>query len=311
MTKDVVLPGQARYTFTRVPTPEGALGVGTWRPRRSLDHPSAPVVVAVHGVTGNHRCWPFLVDSLPHVRVLAPDLRGRGESAGLTGRAGLTTHADDLIRILDHHGVERATLLGHSMGGFVAAIAAHRHPDRVGELVLVDGGLPVSAEIPENPEEASGEFIAHLKKRLDATHRTAEDAVTAWRMHPAFVGSWSPVVRDYATYDLGGRVPKLRSRVRFDAVVQDSIEVFGGTAHRTALDELRHRTQWLTMSCGLLGAAPGIYPPELLTHWVERYPDIEVHPVAELNHYTCVLSRRGGEVMAEAVQRVLDRTPVG
>jgi pimeloyl-ACP methyl ester carboxylesterase len=62
---------------------------------------------------------------------------------GTGGPVLLAAHGEDLVAVLDHAGVERATVVGHSMGGFVAAVAAHRHPERVERLVLVDGSLPL------------------------------------------------------------------------------------------------------------------------------------------------------------------------
>ena len=53
---------------------------------------------------------------------------------------------DDVVAALDHLGVEKAQIVGHSMGAFVAAVVARRHPDRVSSLLLVDGGLPL--ELP-------------------------------------------------------------------------------------------------------------------------------------------------------------------
>ncbi|MGK3816897.1 alpha/beta fold hydrolase, partial [Enterococcus faecium] len=60
----------------------------------------------------------------PDVRLLAPDLRGRGRSADLSGPFGMSAHSDDLAAILDAAGVDRALIVGHSMGAFVSAVFA-------------------------------------------------------------------------------------------------------------------------------------------------------------------------------------------
>ena len=54
------------------------------------------------------------------VRLIAPDLRGRGRSNTLPGPFGMTRHADDMAAVLDFLGVPRAVVVGHSMGGFVS-----------------------------------------------------------------------------------------------------------------------------------------------------------------------------------------------
>lgn len=298
-----VLPALRRYRLATVPTPDGELAVGVWQPRAALDTPDAPAVLAIHGITGNHRCWSYLADSLKDTRVIAPDLRGRGGSATTGPPFGLAAHADDMVRVLDDLDIERAVLVGHSMGGFVAAVTAHRHPNRVESLVLVDGGPPVTQEVPQDPAKATGSVTRHLERRLAMTFRSEDEAVALWRAHPAFRNEWSSVVRDYAVYDLGGEAPLLRSRASMEAMHVDSDDTLLGTELRAAFDELAHPTQWLTASRGLLGESPGLYPPDLVQYWSARYPQIEVHPVPRVNHYTIVLSRAGAEAMTAAVHR--------
>lgn len=123
----------------RVPVRGGELAVGVW----NAHAPEARTVLAIHGISASHRAWSLVAQSLPGVRVIAPDLRGRGHSNRLPPPWGIREHADDLVRVLDRFEVDRAVLLGHSMGGFVAVRVAAQHPDRVRALVLVDGGLPL------------------------------------------------------------------------------------------------------------------------------------------------------------------------
>src|SRR5690606_38633065 len=130
-----------RYRAEEVPVRGGSMHVGVWDPEG--DPAGAPTVVAVHGITSSHVAWPLLAAAMPDVRVVAPDLRGRGRSRDLPGPYGMPSHADDVAAVLEHLGVERAVAVGHSMGGFVSLVLADRHPGRVSALVLVDGGLPL------------------------------------------------------------------------------------------------------------------------------------------------------------------------
>ena len=68
----------------------------------------------------------------------------------------MAAHADDLVAVLDHFGIGRALLLGHSMGAFVAVVAADRHRDRVDQLVLVDCGLPLDVAPLAGPVGGGG-----------------------------------------------------------------------------------------------------------------------------------------------------------
>ena len=72
----------------------------------------------------------------PHFRTVALDNRGVGRSDKPFGRYTLEAMADDAVAVLDHAGLERAHVMGASMGGAIAQILAVRHPDRVSSLVL-------------------------------------------------------------------------------------------------------------------------------------------------------------------------------
>jgi 2-succinyl-6-hydroxy-2,4-cyclohexadiene-1-carboxylate synthase len=101
----------------------------------------AQPLVLVHGFTGFRHDFAGQLDALARERrVLAPDLRGHGES----GRSGdpadytLARLAEDLLGFLDALGVSRCDLLGHSMGGMLALRAVLAQPERVASLLLMD-----------------------------------------------------------------------------------------------------------------------------------------------------------------------------
>lgn len=314
------VPAQGRYHLRTVSVPGGSLAVGDWLPVSRRGEPPTlerrvttpvrpgrdPTVVALHGLTGNHRCWSYVVDELPQARVLAPDLRGRGGSCALRGPCGMTAHADDVLRVLDAQHVDRAALLGHSMGGFVALVTADRHPDRVTSLTLVDGGLPMTRKVPRDPAAVSREVASTIMARLDLVFPTRASAIQFWRRHPAFEHKWSSVLEDYALYDLGGEAPHLRSRTNKKSVAEDSESILTGQEHRDALDRLRHPTQLLVAPKGLSNEYPGLYPPQYLLYWMEKYPQIEIRPLQSVNHYTILISRAGGRLVAAAIRRGLD-----
>jgi 3-oxoadipate enol-lactonase len=108
--------------------------------------PDAPVVVLGHGAGGNHGIWFQQVPELvADYRVITWDQRSFGLSTNHHGRANPRTATGDLLAILDHLGVERAHVVGQSMGGWAAMGLAVEHGDRVRSLVLADtlGGIPI------------------------------------------------------------------------------------------------------------------------------------------------------------------------
>ncbi|MEU5896697.1 MULTISPECIES: alpha/beta fold hydrolase [unclassified Streptomyces] len=106
-------------------------------------------VLLIHGHPFNRSLWspqtPALADA--GYRVIAPDLRGYGDSSVSDGPVHLGDFADDLAGILDHLGIERAVIGGVSMGGQIAMEMQRSHAGRVEALLLSDTSAP--AETPD------------------------------------------------------------------------------------------------------------------------------------------------------------------
>lgn len=114
-----------------------------WGVRESTGaEPDAPTVVLSDGIGCDGFAWKYLQPRLAERhRVVHWHYRGHGRS-GLPvdpARIDIAAHARDLLRVLDHHGIERAVLAGHSMGTQVSLEAYRLAPDRVQALVLVCG----------------------------------------------------------------------------------------------------------------------------------------------------------------------------
>src|SRR6476469_2462268 len=107
-----------------------------------------PPVVLVHGLSGSSRWWRRNIGALtPYRRVYVIDLIGFGASHARQ-RFALAEASSYLIRWMDQLELERVSLVGHSMGGLIAAELAADAPDRVDRLVLVDpAALPLDAHL--------------------------------------------------------------------------------------------------------------------------------------------------------------------
>lgn len=296
-----------RYRTVDVPVAGGSLRVGVWD---ALDAdgapvPDAPTALLVHGVTASHRSWQLVADRLPRVRLVAPDLRGRGrshpESPGQRP-AGMAQHADDLVRVLDHLDVDRTLLVGHSMGGFVGVVMADRHPDRVSRLLLVDGGLPLAVPDGLTADEVISYVLGPTAERLAMRFAEVEDYYDFWRRHPAFAHDWSPALEDYLAYDLVGEEPELRPATSYDVMSCDTVDLNTGTALAGALGRLRHPTLLLTAPRGLLDESPGLYEADRLAAMLEGFDLIDSREVADVNHYTITMGERGATAVAAAVE---------
>lgn len=106
-----------------------------------------PAVVLIHGGLVDSRQWDDQMAPLAAAhRVLRYDLRGYGKSAVPTAKF---SHLEDLRALLDRLGIARATLVGLSLGGIVAADFALEYPGRVDRLVLVGTGLRGDTQPPD------------------------------------------------------------------------------------------------------------------------------------------------------------------
>lgn len=100
-----------------------------------------PVVVLSNSLGSTHRMWePQLAALQQRFRVVRYDTRGHGSSPVPNGPYGIDDLADDLVALLDRLGVERAHLVGLSLGGMTAMRVAGRNPERVDKLALLCTG---------------------------------------------------------------------------------------------------------------------------------------------------------------------------
>lgn len=101
-------------------------------------------VVLLHGFCGSSAYWEYIIPELERdYRVLAPDLRGHGDSAVSVGTYSMDLFAEDIKQMLDAPDISEATLLGHSLGGYVTLAFAEKYSDRLKAFGLIHStGLP-------------------------------------------------------------------------------------------------------------------------------------------------------------------------
>jgi pimeloyl-ACP methyl ester carboxylesterase len=255
----------------------------------------------VHGITANHRIFAPLADALPRHRLLAPDLRGRAASSTLPGPWGIDRHAEDVAALITASAPGPVLLVGHSMGGFVAAALVRRFPDLVSGLILVDGGLPFPQPLGIDVDQAIALTLGPALQRLQRTFPSRDAYRRFWQAHPALKEAWSGAVVDYVDYDLVGDPPELRSSVSSHAVFQDARDQFQDPDTAGVLGGFSGPARLLVVSRGLLDQPPGLYPKEELVRWRSRLPSLTIDEVPQLNHYTIILHPSGAARVAASV----------
>ncbi len=130
-----------------------------------------PALLFVHGFPLSRGAWGKQVPALaPTHRVLAPDLRGLGESGATEGTIPMTRYADDLAELLRALKLGPVVLVGHSMGGYVALAFLDRHPHLACGLVLV--GTRAGAD---SAEAAGKRRATAAKVRTEGTGFVLDD----------------------------------------------------------------------------------------------------------------------------------------
>jgi len=109
-----------------------------------MGDPDGPVVILQHGMTDNSRSWsfaaPYFAEAGYHVYL--PDLRGMGKSDAPDGYYTPITYATDLEAFFDAMNIEKATLVGHSLGSYTVQCFSIMFPERCEKIVLVSS-LPI------------------------------------------------------------------------------------------------------------------------------------------------------------------------
>ena len=173
----------AAHTFRR-----GAIELRAWE--WSGD---PPATLLLHGIGNYGRYWDLFADAVAgRLRLIAPDARGHGESGKPAAAYAPEEFVADAVAVLDARGVERALVVGHSMGGTHAIRLAAAHPDRVARLVIVDAGpepMPEGAERARRLSLGRPDQFANADDALAYLRRTSpgySDEVYANRMQWLF-----------------------------------------------------------------------------------------------------------------------------
>lgn len=280
----------------RVPVPGGEISV--WHRPASDDVPTA---VLIHGLSGNSRWWGSVVAHLPEeLGVLALDLRGRGESVDAPAPFDLGTIADDVVRSLDHIGVERAVAAGYSMGGWVAALVGVRHPDRVERLLLCDGGLP----LPRDPGVDSGELIEAIVgpslRRLETEFEDEEAFFEAWRSHPAFTSYWDDAMKPALGHELVPEGDHFAVRANPEAIEVGAREMADGREANEAAVQLDVPTHVIVVARGTMDQPGGMIPHDVAKAAAAKNHRMTLQYLPDLNHYTLILGG-GATNLASAI----------
>lgn len=186
-----------------------------------------PVLLLIHGMAGSLETWRSVIDPLAgHATVVAPDLPGHGASSPGGGDYSLGSLAAGLRDLLVTLGHERATLVGHSLGGGIAMQFSYQFPEMTERLVLVSSGglgLEVSPMLRAASLPGANLFLSLTAEATRVASGLAERLLgVAGR--PSSPGV-DELLRSYASLADAGR------RSAFLATVRSVVGINGQTVH--------------------------------------------------------------------------------
>lgn len=240
-------------------------------------------ILCVHGITANCRCWDLMAEALlPDYRVIAMDLRGRGQSDKPSQGYSLDHHLQDINCLLDDLQIDRAVIMGHSLGAFIGLAFAARYPQRVDRLILVDGAGDLS---PEQFEEV---FIA-IKPALDRLGRvfaSADDYLNKMKAAP-YMHPWSPVIETYYRYELEAVEGGVRTNID-PAHIQEEAANIRKVDCASFYPKVKSKVLILRAPNGLLSRKDLLLPEDVIARMIREIPDARRFDVEGVNHYGIV-----------------------
>jgi len=116
-------------------------------------------VVLTHGFAEDHQVWKYQVEQLSkHYRIITPDLPGSGNS-DVDADASIESMAETIRWVLDAEEIDKATIMGHSMGGYIALAFAEKYADKLNALALVHSSAYPDSEEKKTARRRGIEFI--------------------------------------------------------------------------------------------------------------------------------------------------------
>ena len=217
----------------------------------------------------------------PEYRLLALDLRGRGDSDKPQEGYGFAYHTRDILAFTDALGFDAFSIIGHSYGATVGVYLASIRPLLVRSLVMIDGGA--------DPKEEVMEAMRPALKRLGVVYPSVEAYLEAMREIP-YYSPWNETLERFLIEDLE-RLPngEVRSKASPQAVERD-LDIHFYYSMCVHFPTLQCPTMFIRPRNGLLGDRAHILDEReaaAFVHWIPKCWRVDL---PEVNHYTMVLS---------------------
>jgi len=269
------------------PTMTKAAGHGVKIQLAQWDGKGKPIL-CIHGITANCRCWDVMASGLSPVhRVMAMDLRGRGLSDSPDSGYSIAHHCDDILALLDDLHLEKAVIMGHSLGAFISVVFGAEHPERVDRIILVDGGGKLS-------DIQMAKVFQGIKPSLDRLGRVfpSFEAYLDLMKTAPFFKSWTPALETYYRYEIEELDSGVRSRID-PAHIQEERENLGRVDVSQFYEKISCPVLILRATEGMVAEDDLLLPRDVVETMVRKIRHARYVDIPGTNHYSIVFDQNG------------------
>lgn len=247
------------------------------------DYPGTKgTILTLHGLTGNHKQMHYFAEALKgDYRIIAVDLRGRGNSSATDEQTSLFNHANDMIALINELGIENPILMGYSMGAFISAVIASKL-DNVKGLILLDGAATSTQQQRDIVQPSLG--------RLSKVYDSQEDYLEEIKAIYGRLGvTWTDHLQSVGEYEIYEEDGHWKSKSSEERILAD-FNSFYSFVPKDVCSQISCPTL-LVHASGSIGPMPPLFYAEAYEDTKKYTANIETF-TSDCNHYTLVFENR-------------------
>lgn len=277
------------------PTRDELLAVGNIKLHCVQWGNQGPEILCLHGLTANAFSFQSFADDLARDhRMIAYDLRGRGDSDKPATGYSIPLHAEDLLQLIDALKLDRPVLIGHSLGAMIALYFAAHHPDKLSKLVLVDAGTPLPWSTPaEQPA-----WLTAAISRLGTPVPSYTEYIARLKTTPFLGPSWNAYTDIYYQHDVyTNKDGSVTARAYREGILEESSRFQEGKPAEQWTG-VKVPTLLLRAGQGLFSQDDQLVSEEAAKDACETIANCRYINFPTLNHYTILFGVEQGPVAA-------------
>jgi len=199
-------------------------------------------------------------------------------------------------------GLGPSVIVGHSMGGFVAAALAAQEPELVSGVVFIDGGYAPAIAAGGGTQQGLDAALSLRISQLRQTHPSREAYKRFWRGQPHFPAEdWGPWLEAFLDYEVGGEAPEVKPKALAEGVTIDLMEGLQREAMIARLRTIGVPVLMIRAPAGFVPGSPPLYSDAMIEQMRTCVHAMDEELIEGTTHYTILMGNRGASRVADLV----------